>query len=191
MRGVIGNVVVSVLLGFFAVAAAQLPPEIMADRYLVQAERLLGEKDHGAAIEVMNKIIALQSEHNLTLPDEFHLKYAQIAMSAGSFKVAVDSLNQYLAAAGRDGQFYREALELLDEAEQNLPRKPEMVEIPAGTFRMGCVSGKDCEADEKPVHEVRIASFALSKYEVTFEEYDRFTDATGRKRADDEGWGRR
>lgn len=55
---------------------------------------------------------------------------------------------------------------------------------------MGCVSDKDCDEDEKPVRQVTIASFALSKYEVTFEKYDRFTDATGRKRVDDAGWGR-
>ena len=67
---------------------------------------------------------------------------------------------------------------------------PEMVEIPAGRFRMGCVSGKDCDEDEKPVHEVTIESFALSKYEITFEEYDRFTNATARGRVDDAGWGR-
>ena len=67
---------------------------------------------------------------------------------------------------------------------------PEMVVIPAGRFRMGCVSGRDCEDDELPVHEVTVASFALSKYEVTFEEYDRFTAATGGRRADDGGWGR-
>ena len=67
---------------------------------------------------------------------------------------------------------------------------PEMVVIPAGSFRMGCVSGIDCIDSQKPVHSVRIASFELSKYEVTFEEYDAFTDATGRERADDEGWGR-
>ena len=68
---------------------------------------------------------------------------------------------------------------------------PEMVTIPAGSFRMGCLSGRDCENDaEKPVHEVKIDSFEMSKYEVTFEEYDAFTDATGRERADDEGWGR-
>ena len=67
---------------------------------------------------------------------------------------------------------------------------PEMVTIPAGRFRMGCVSGKGCSNAEKPVHEVTIAAFALSKYEVTFVEYDRFTDATGRQRVDDEGWGR-
>ncbi|MDE0552984.1 MAG: SUMF1/EgtB/PvdO family nonheme iron enzyme, partial [Candidatus Poribacteria bacterium] len=67
---------------------------------------------------------------------------------------------------------------------------PKMVVIPAGNFRMGCVSGRDCGSSEKPVHSVRIASFELSKYEVTFEEYDAFTDATGRKRADDAGLGR-
>ena len=40
--------------------------------------------------------------------------------------------------------------------------------IPAGTFRMGCVSGSDdCYDDELPVHEVEVASFALSKHEVT------------------------
>ena len=290
MRGVMGSVLVAVWLACFTVTAAQLPPEIMADRYLLQAERLLGEKDHEGALEAMNKIIALQRENNLTLPDEFHFKYAQIAFSAGAVKAALDSVNKYLVTAGREGQFYREALALLDEAEQNLPENvaarylrlaeglisvkrygdalevmnrivalqkeheltlpdeladqfhfvqaglalskgrikaamdsaskylseagtsgkyhgeaqelleeartqalaltPEMVVIPGGRFQMGCVSGKDCEDNEKPVHEVRIASFELSKYEMTFEEYDRFTAATGRERADDEGWGR-
>ena len=75
-------------------------------------------------------------------------------------------------------------------ARERLPFEPEMVVIPGGSFRMGCVSGRDCEDDEHPVHEVRVESFELGKYEVTFEEYDRFTAATGRDRADDEGWGR-
>ena len=289
MRGVIGSMLVPVWLGL-ATAAAQLPPEIMADRYLVRVERLMAEKNHKAALEMMDKIIELQKEHNLTVPEEFHFKYAQIAMSAGSTKAALDSVNKYLATAGRAGQFYREALELLDEVEQNLPEnsahrylryaealidlrqyrhalevmnrivalqkehdltlpdefpdqfhfvharlalskgmikaatdsankylseagtsgkyygkaqelleeaekqafslKPEMVVIPGGRFQMGCVSGKNCERNEKPVHEVRVASFALSKYEVTFEKYDLFTAATGRERVDDEGWGR-
>ena len=67
---------------------------------------------------------------------------------------------------------------------------PEMVVIPAGTFRMGCVSGRDCMNDELPVHAVTISRpFALSQYEVTFQEYDRFAVATGR-RVEDAGWGR-
>ena len=76
------------------------------------------------------------------------------------------------------------------KVEQMLPPEPEMVVIPTGSFRMGCVSGKNCRSNEDPVHEVRIASFEMSKYEVTFEEYDAFTDATGRERANDWGWGR-
>ena len=196
MRGLIGSVLVAVLLGGFTEAVAQLPLEIMADRYLVQAERLMKEKDYKAALEAMEKIVALQKEHDLKLPDEFHFKYAQIAMSAGLIEAAIDAVSRYLVAAGRTGKFYREALELLDQAEQKQAEPiqmsilPEMVAIPGGSFRMGCVSGLDCRDDEKPVHQVRVASFALSKYEVTFEEYDRFTDATGRRRADDEGWGR-
>ena len=67
---------------------------------------------------------------------------------------------------------------------------PEMVVIPAGSFKMGCVSGIDCEDDELPVHEVKIDSFAMSKYEVTFEEYDVFAKATGREWANDRDWGR-
>ena len=76
------------------------------------------------------------------------------------------------------------------EVFQDCPSCPELVVIPAGTYRMGCVSGRDCESDELPVREVRVPSFGLSKYEVTFEEFDCFTDATGRPRVDDEGWGR-
>ena len=70
------------------------------------------------------------------------------------------------------------------------PTCPELVVIPAGRFRMGCVSGRDCEDDERPVHEVEVGTFALGIYEVTFEEYERFARATGRDRPNDRGWGR-
>lgn len=55
-------------------------------------------------------------------------------------------------------------------------RGPEMVVIPSGRFRMGCVSGQDCYENESPVHDVTISqAFAVSKYEVTIEDYDRYT----------------
>ncbi len=67
-------------------------------------------------------------------------------------------------------------------------RGPEMVVIPAGRFRMGCVSGQACLDDEFPVHDVTIPrAFAVSKYEVTFEDYDRYTYPN---RVADWGWGR-
>ena len=49
-----------------------------------------------------------------------------------------------------------------------------MVPVHAGTFRMGCLSnGSHCNDEEKPAHEVHIGNpFAVSVYEVTFEEWD-------------------
>ena len=68
---------------------------------------------------------------------------------------------------------------------------PEMVVIPAGRFWMGSPDPDGVGFSEaKPLHSVSIESFGLSKYEVTFEEYDAFTDATGRERVHDAGWGR-
>ncbi len=74
---------------------------------------------------------------------------------------------------------------------------PEMVVIPAGQFRMGAIHGGG-DSDEKPVHTVTMAKpFAMGKYEVTFEEYDRFCEATGRAKPKDgrlwfpfSNWGR-
>ena len=52
--------------------------------------------------------------------------------------------------------------------------------MPAGTFRMGSTRG---QADERPVHEVRLDTFALGRYEVTRGEYRRFVVATGHESA--------
>jgi formylglycine-generating enzyme required for sulfatase activity/serine/threonine protein phosphatase PrpC len=60
---------------------------------------------------------------------------------------------------------------------------PEMVWIPAGTFEMGSPS-TSVNADERPQHTVKVKKFAISKYEITFSEYDKFAKATGRKLPD-------
>ena len=117
-RGVMGRVVLGVWLGCAAAAAAQLPPEIMVDRYLLRAERLMEAKDPKGALELMGKIVALQKEHGLTLPEEFHFKHARVALSAGAVQEAIDAVSKYLVEVGREGKFYREALELLEEAEE-------------------------------------------------------------------------
>ena len=67
---------------------------------------------------------------------------------------------------------------------------PEMVVIPAGKFRMGDIQGKHGK-DELPAHEVHIERpFAISRYEITFDEYDAFAKTTDRELPDDEGFGR-
>ena len=82
----------------------------------------------------------------------------------------------------------RQAGETFSDVLSSGGQGPEMVVIPAGRFGMGCVSGQECGDSERPVHDVMIPrAFAVSKYEVTFEDYDRFTYPN---RVEDEGWGR-
>ena len=79
---------------------AQLPPEILVDRHLVRAERLLEEDDAPAALETLNAILSLQREHGLALGNDFHFRYAQVALAAGRTDTAIASLER-LSAGGR------------------------------------------------------------------------------------------
>ena len=54
----------------------------------------------------------------------------------------------------------------------------ELVRIPAGAFKMGCVSTK-AASDEKPLHEVKVAEFSIARTEVTNGEYAKFIEAKG------------
>lgn len=65
---------------------------------------------------------------------------------------------------------------------------PKMVWIPPGSFKMGDLQGEG-NSDEQAVHEVSIEGFGMGQYEITFEEYDRFVEATGNRRPND-NWGR-
>jgi formylglycine-generating enzyme required for sulfatase activity/tRNA A-37 threonylcarbamoyl transferase component Bud32 len=67
---------------------------------------------------------------------------------------------------------------------------PVMVVIPGGRFQMGSPETEPEREDDEQQHEVEVAAFAISKYEVTFEEYDRFAEATKREKPSDKRWGR-
>jgi formylglycine-generating enzyme required for sulfatase activity len=70
---------------------------------------------------------------------------------------------------------------------------PEMVVIPAGTFMMGSPDSEVGRSkDEGPQREVTIARpFAVSRYEITFDEWDACMKEGGCKdMPEDAGWGR-
>ena len=70
---------------------------------------------------------------------------------------------------------------------------PEMVVVPSGEFMMGSPdTEKDRDKDEGPQRKVTIARpFLVSKYEVTFAEWDACYDAGGCSyQPGDQGWGR-
>jgi formylglycine-generating enzyme required for sulfatase activity len=66
----------------------------------------------------------------------------------------------------------------------------EWASIPSGTFTMGSPLNEFDRAKDEPQHQVTISAFIMSKYEITFDQYDSFCEATGRKKPDDSGWGR-
>jgi formylglycine-generating enzyme required for sulfatase activity len=74
------------------------------------------------------------------------------------------------------------------KVKNNSINKPniEFVDIPAGTFTMGCPTSEIGRKDDETQHQVTLSAFKMSKYPVTFEQYDMFCDATGRIKP----WGR-
>lgn len=65
----------------------------------------------------------------------------------------------------------------------------KLIYIMQGSFDMGS-DDHSREYNEQPAHVVFLSGYYIGKYEVTFEEFDRFCEDTGRTKPDDQGWGR-
>ncbi|MCY3678942.1 MAG: SUMF1/EgtB/PvdO family nonheme iron enzyme [Gemmatimonadetes bacterium] len=98
----------------------ELPPEIAADALLVRAERLLDDDRPYAAFGVLQEILDLRDQHDLVLDEGFLITYARVAMQTGRPETALAAVDEYLLAVGREGAFYRTALELRLEATETI-----------------------------------------------------------------------
>jgi formylglycine-generating enzyme required for sulfatase activity len=112
-------------------------------------------------------------------------------VTSGQKRIVWNVLEEVPELVGDNIVFMVEIAEgLIWEAKNGRPRF-EWVAIPAGTFIMGRSSIElDSATYEGPQHLVTLSSFKMSKYEVTFAQYDAFCEATGRRKPSDEGWGR-
>ena len=214
----VGTIALTVLLAREP-NAQELPPEIQVDRLLVQAEREIEDGEHWSAVFTFERILAVSEEHGLEIPVEFWFRQAGVLQEAGLHERAVEAATRYLHEAAREGEHYRAALEILDAAEVGLAEArraeararaaveraereaaaraeeiaaaiPEMVVIPTGAFRMGCLARRGCWPNERPVRDVRVASFALAKRELTFAQRDVCVEYGPCRPVADEGWGR-
>jgi formylglycine-generating enzyme required for sulfatase activity len=121
-------------------------------------------------------------ETNVKLPEE-----AKLTVTEAVTKKEEDVRQAKEETTGerrkRPGKIFRDVL-------KDGSQGPQMVVVPAGEFKMGDVCG-DGDVEERPVHSVRISkAFAIGRYPITFEEYDRFATATSRELPDDLAWGR-
>ena len=105
------------LLGLAAPAVAQeLPPDIQVDRFMVQADRQIANREYMAALRTLDRVLELHEEHDVELPDSYWMKRAEGGLGAEDYLEAIASATRYLELAGREGEQYGEALGLLDRA---------------------------------------------------------------------------
>lgn len=187
---------------FCGIAVSQdLPDDILADQYLLEAQKALENGEPQIARRAFEKIEALDTEP----PLEFYFFFGKLLVEHGTTvddaRQGQASLKQFVVNIEKSSEYYRPTLELLsmaggkiDKAEQRqaeeakrqaaaqqraatlkdlLPSlleslKQQMVAVPGGTFTMGCTEEQSsCDDDEKPVRQVQVKSFRISKYEVT------------------------
>ncbi len=94
--------------------------------------------------------------------------------------------------AGRKFQIGASKIQRVDVIQDSLQvggNTPAMIWIQGGVFTMGNTRSQ-IDIEEIPAHSVKIKSFLISQYEVTFKEYEQFARATGRRLPASNGWGR-
>ncbi len=103
----------------------------------------------------------------------------------------------YLSDCADTGCWHRpeveERLAQLAERARRFAAEPEMAAIREGCFQTSSPTARQAGRDGTRVNrsqQVCVDAFKMGKHEVTFSQFDRFTNATGRDRAPDEGWGR-
>ena len=166
--------------------AQNLPPDVLADKLVLEAGAALASGDPQRATRALREVEALDVEP----PSMFAYVKGRVLIEHGdgeeAWRMGRLLLAQFAVAVGRDSEHYIPALEAIVAAEARMKaaarlarlkgRLPEilrdvstqMVRVEGGMFTMGCTPEQEnCDADEQPVHPVRIESFEIGKFEVT------------------------
>jgi len=208
------------LLGSMAKATNEIGPEVPVNapwptgrqaeilKYLQEIkERLNGEQERAADAETQERLemaeaslLSLVGEADRPRP-AWHVMATESRELRGYLRTAPDPgsvrgqmMSSAQALFDRLGEVAEDVISSLPDLApfQDHSDTPALAIIPAGAFLMGSPKNEEGRFDDEgPRHEVTFARrFALGRYPVTFDEYDRFTDATGRTEVEDEGWGR-
>ena len=158
----------------FALNGADLPPDILRD-----ASSFIERLDISLTIKkVLQRAVEWEAKKRFASVAEFCEALAEAGKSPFPEPI-VGKIPSQLPQMHQPG--------LQDKLKDGSPAT-KMVCLPGGTFTMG--ENKSPHGDEKPAHEVSVGTFSIGQYPVTFEEYDRFCEATSREKPDDSSWGR-
>ena len=102
--------------------------------------------------------------------------------AAAAKKSAVAGVSQSSESKPVGGRIIRDRL-------QDGTLGPSMMYMPGAVFTMG-TERNPLEREERPAHTVKLDSFAIGRFEVTFDQYQAFAEDSGRTVPEDQGWGR-
>ncbi len=202
MRTMVTLACIILSLCYCGMAVSQdLPDDILADQYLLEAKKALANGEPQTARRAFEKIEALDTEP----PLEFFFFFGKLLVEHGATVEDVRqgqvSLKQFVVNIEKSSEYYMPTLELLSVARGKVEKaerrqteeatrqaetqerttrlkellpsllenlKQQMVTVQGGTFTMGCTEEQgSCDDDEKPVRQVQVNSFRISKYQVT------------------------
>ena len=152
-------------------------------------EKVLTSKPELTSEEIASKEIIMEEE-STDDPSSTHTEMSESAGEEGQIAEATpdpEPKTENVVAKEQSKSAPTPRLVNIKEFRDDLKdggKTPVMVVIPAGSFEMGSPSSSRL-ADERPRHTVNVKSFAVSKYELTFVEYDKFAEAINRKLPDD------
>lgn len=123
MNGSMCGLFIALLVTHAPAVSAQLPPEIVLDQLLLRAERLVEADDLDQAAQALEQAISFATQQDLERPPGMTFQHAQVAFAVGLLEAAKASVTEYLRNAGREGDFYDDALALLEDVDQILERR--------------------------------------------------------------------
>jgi tetratricopeptide (TPR) repeat protein len=96
------------------IAAQQLPPEILADQYLLEAKRLYENGQYPESCRSFAKVVQL----GVQAPIDFYFFYGRALAKCNDYVRAQAMLTKYVLGTGQQGEHYQKALEQLSSVEE-------------------------------------------------------------------------
>lgn len=100
-------------------SSSSLPSDMLADKYLLEAKKLMEAGSNRTAIVSFNKILAL----HVSPPSDFYYFLGKCHYNAYNYRRAIDNINIYLTKTGKNGEYYIKSLEILSNAESRMNRE--------------------------------------------------------------------
>ena len=178
-----------------ALAETQRALEEVVRLTLVEVDRWVYQLEYEKAYEQLRGIQSLRVSQGLVSSAllEFAFWYGEtgeLSRAWGILDTAYQLLGRRLDLPGqKDLPGLRTKLRSLDEERWAFLQSryfPDLVAIPGGDFTMGSENG---ESDEKPVHEVSLSGFSMTRSEVTWWQYGLYASAERGIEMPASGWG--